>query len=103
MPETSENKAYIPLNYKQGIFLATLGGAEALSVDQVVGNFVVGKDFDALLVDVAAGSIDQYCETDFSRSKSEEKRLLELVQRFVYVGDDRNIHKVYVMGRQVKV
>lgn len=101
--ETSENKAYVPLDYKQVIFLATLGGAEALSVDQVVGNFEEGKDFDALLVDVAAGTVDQYCETDLSRSKSSELRLLELVQQFVYVGDDRNIHKVYVSGRQVKV
>lgn len=101
--ETLENKAYVPLNYKQVIFLATLGGAEALSVDKVVGNFVVGKDFDALLVDVAAGAIDQYCETDLSQSKSGESRLLELVQKFVYVGDDRNIHKVFVSGRQVKV
>lgn len=101
--ETSENNAYVPLTYKQVIFLATLGGAEALSVDQVVGNFVVGKDFDALLVDVAAGSIDQYWETDLSRSKSGEKRLLELVQKFVYAGDDRNIYKVFVSGRQVKV
>lgn len=103
MAETPENEEYVPLTYKQVIYLATLGGAEALSVDHVVGNFVVGKDFDALLVDVAAGSIDQYIETELSRSKSLEKRLLELVQNFVYVGDDRNINKVYVNGRQVKI
>lgn len=103
MVDTSDNKAYVPLNYKQSIFLATLGGAEALSMQQIVGNFVIGKDFDALLVDVAAGSIDQYCETDLSRSKSKEKCLLELVQKFVYAGDDRNILKVYVSGRQVKI
>jgi guanine deaminase len=31
-------------------FLATLGGAEVLSMDDVVGNFKPGKQFDGLIV-----------------------------------------------------
>lgn len=103
MPETAENRAYTPLDYKQGIYLATLGGAEALAVDAVVGNFVAGKDFDALLVDVNGGPIVKYLDTDMSRKKGAEKILLELVQQFIYAGDDRNIVYVYVQGKQVKL
>lgn len=32
-------------------FLATLGGAEVCCLDKSIGNFTVGKEFDALLVD----------------------------------------------------
>lgn len=96
------NNAYVPLTYKEGLYLATLGGARALAVDAVVGNFVVGKEFDALLVDVAVGPIDWIEGSRLEAAKSAEQKLLELVQRFVYVGDDRNVLKVFVQGRQVK-
>jgi len=37
-------------------YLATLGGAQVANVDERVGNFVVGKEFDALLVQTAPAS-----------------------------------------------
>lgn len=37
-------------------YLATLGGAQVANVDERVGNFVVGKEFDALLVQTAPSS-----------------------------------------------
>lgn len=101
--ENPPKEKYTPLSYREGVYLATLGGAQALNMDQTVGNFVRGKEFDALLVDVATGAIDTWPKTLLEEGKSAEQRLLELVQRFVYVGDDRNILKVYVQGRQVKV
>lgn len=93
---------YAGLNYKEALYLATLGGAEALRVDNVVGNFVVGKEFDALVVDVAAGALDVFDIPEMEAKKSAEQKLLELVQRFVYVGDDRNVQSVFVQGRKVK-
>lgn len=66
----------------------------ALALDDVVGNFQVGKDFDALIVDmdVENGGVDylHVCTP------------IELIQKFIYVGDDRNIVKVYVAGKCVK-
>lgn len=97
-----EEAAYEPLSYKEGVYLATLGGARALGVDGVVGNFAVGKEFDALLVEVAAGGIDWVVGSRLEEAKGPEQRLLELVQRFVYVGDDRNVQRVFVQGRVVK-
>lgn len=92
-----QNVQYIPLNYKQALFLATLGGAQALALDNKIGNFVGGKDFDALLVDVSIIPIDI-----FDAPVEPTDRLLEQLQKFLYTGDDRNIVKVFVAGKQLK-
>ncbi|CAL8248713.1 unnamed protein product [Merluccius merluccius] len=83
----------VPLTFEETFRLATLGGSQALSMDGQTGNFEVGKDFDALRVNVAVpdGPIDlvQY---------DGPKILLE---KFLNTGDDRNILEVYVAGRKV--
>jgi guanine deaminase len=62
-------------------------------VDDKTGNFKVGKDFDALIVNMnKPGPIDILDKTGIK----------ELIQKFLYTGDDRNIRKVYVAGQQVK-
>lgn len=93
------NVEYTPLNYKQAFYLATLGGAEALGKDNIIGNFVEGKEFDALIVDVDGGPIDVY---DLPEKLWNDESELTLLQKFLYVGDDRNIKEVFVKGRQVK-
>lgn len=98
------NRNYKPLEYKNALYLATLGGANALSLGHVCGNFKVGKDFDALLVDISNAPLDSF---DIPLSVSEKSnashsRLDKMIQKFVYVGDDRNISKVFVSGKQVK-
>lgn len=99
-PNDKQNSEYEPINYKNALYLATLGGAEALALDQVTGNFAVGKDFDALLVDLSKKPIDNFGITNENETPID--RLENLVQRFVYVGDDRNIVKVFVAGKLVK-
>lgn len=99
MSESRSNAEYTPLNYKQAFYLATLGGAEALGKDKVIGNFVDGKDFDALIIDVDGGPIDMY---DLPEKLWSTETELTLLQKFFYVGDDRNIKEVYVKGKQVK-
>lgn len=100
----SSDLNYVPFTYKEMLYLATLGGAEALAIDDKVGNFSVGKEFDALLIDTASNSpIIQYnIPENITNKKSEEEKLLELLQKFIYVGDDRNISKVFVKGVSVK-
>ncbi|XP_012280211.1 guanine deaminase [Orussus abietinus] len=85
---------YQPLNYKDVFYLATLGGATALTLDDKIGNLVPGKDFDALVVDlnVHDGPLDNLCEYT----------LEEKLQRFIHSGDDRNIVEVYIAGQRVK-
>lgn len=89
--------AYSPMTMSEAIYLATLGGAEAMAVSDVVGNFVVGKEFDALLIDVMAAD-----PIDWFDGAVAQPDLMTLLQKFIYLGDDRNVAKVFVAGRQVK-
>ncbi|KAB0803513.1 hypothetical protein PPYR_00483 [Photinus pyralis] len=88
------NKNYEPVNYCDAFYLATLGGAKALALSDKIGSFHVDKDFDALIVDMDPneGPADYL----------QECAPLELLQKFVYVGDDRNVISVYVAGKKVK-
>lgn len=93
----SDNVNYVPLDFKQALFLATLGGAQALALSDRIGNFEIGKEFDGLLIDVSRDPIDL-----FDLPQDDNTRLLEQLQKFLYVGDDRNIISVFVAGKQVK-
>uniref|UniRef100_A0AAR2LBZ8 Guanine deaminase n=1 Tax=Pygocentrus nattereri TaxID=42514 RepID=A0AAR2LBZ8_PYGNA len=50
------------LTFEEAFRLATLGGSEALSLDDQTGNFEVGKDFDALRVNmcIPGGPVDMF-------------------------------------------
>ncbi|XP_063832396.1 guanine deaminase [Ostrinia nubilalis] len=89
------------ISWSEAFYLATLGGAKALKLDHKVGSFEVGKEFDALLIDPYAfdGPIDKH---DYCISSSKEERAVTLLQKFIYLGDDRNIVQVYVKGQKVK-
>nr|CAD7579459.1 unnamed protein product [Timema californicum] len=83
-----------PLTYHEVFHLATIGGAKALSLDNRIGNFVVGKEFDALIVNM--NSFQKFPD-ELSNYTNEE-----LLQKFIFTGDDRNIRRVYVAGNVVK-
>nr|XP_036847190.1 guanine deaminase [Manis javanica] len=85
------------LTLKEVFRLATLGGSQALGLDREIGNFEVGKEFDALLINPKASDspIDLFCG-DFVGDISDA-----VIQKFLYLGDDRNIEEVYVSGKQV--
>lgn len=76
-------------DYKDAFWLATMGGAEALGLQNDIGSFAVGKSFDAILVDVSAGD-----NLDFSERDSFE----DVFQKLIHNGDDRNFSKVFVKG-----
>lgn len=74
-----------------------------MNLDDKIGSLEVGKEFDALLIDVYPkdGPITHFPE--FPELKPDCKDyLVNLVQRFTYGGDDRNIVQVYVKGEKVK-
>ncbi|GAX82583.1 hypothetical protein CEUSTIGMA_g10009.t1 [Chlamydomonas eustigma] len=82
------------ISYKEGLYLATMGGAKALNIDNQVGSFEEGKEFDALLVDVNAegGPFDIF----------DGDTIEDQFEKFINLGDDRNILEVYVQGVMVK-
>ncbi|XP_028910787.1 guanine deaminase [Ornithorhynchus anatinus] len=85
------------LTLKEVFRLATLGGSQALGLDNEIGNFEVGKEFDALLINPKATD----CPFDLFSSDFSGNILEAVIQKFLYLGDDRNIEEVYVGGKQV--
>lgn len=81
------------LTWEDALWLATAGGAAALALQDKVGHFAVGMEFDALLVDVglAGGPVDVLDRQDDP---------LMLLEHFLNNGDDRNIVEVYVQGQR---
>ncbi|OJJ43937.1 hypothetical protein ASPZODRAFT_18716 [Penicilliopsis zonata CBS 506.65] len=85
-----------PLCLYEGFFLATLGGAQVCGLDGKIGNFAVGKEFDALEIHTGEG-------VRGVMSPVEDEDSIEVIfEKFLMTGDDRNIAKVYVRGRSVK-
>ncbi len=84
---------YAALSYKEAFHLATVGGASVLGMGEVLGNFLPQKQLDCLIVDfeVAESPVDIFGT----------ENILEKFQKFLFLGDDRNIISVYVNGKQV--
>jgi guanine deaminase len=84
------------VDFKLAFWTATLGSATAIGLQDHLGSFGPGKQFDAILVSSAPPVYDIFPEAQ--RGPSSLKTDFE---RFVNLGDDRNVRKVYVRGRLV--
>ncbi|KEI39127.1 uncharacterized protein L969DRAFT_95270 [Mixia osmundae IAM 14324] len=100
-------------------YLATLGGAQVCAFDEQIGNFLVGKDFDALLVQTGQKEPDNVAPGDVSSAEDAiqttpspypeglnpaifvepDESIETLFEKFLFCGDDRNIGSVFVRGR----
>ena len=77
----------------RALYLATLGAAEALYLDDKIGNFEVGKEADFVVLDPSASSIT--ARRNNSASSIEEK-LFALMM----LADDRNVAATFINGQQ---
>jgi guanine deaminase len=82
-----------PLPASRALYLATLGAAEALYLDECIGNFVAGKDADFVVIDTGASHIT-------ARRAAAAETLDELLFAMIFLGDDRNIEATYLMGER---
>ncbi|ORY60671.1 uncharacterized protein BCR38DRAFT_442048 [Pseudomassariella vexata] len=82
------------LSIAEVFYLATLGGARVCCLDDKIGSFEEGKEFDALVINTASSGIMTMVEDD--------DPIRTIFDKFIMTGDDRNIEKVYVRGRSVK-
>ncbi|MCG8336377.1 MAG: guanine deaminase [Proteobacteria bacterium] len=77
----------------KAFYLATLGGAEALALDEDIGNFQPGKEADFIVLNLDATPLIQrrmaLCET------TEQKLFLLMT-----LGDDRSIEATHIMGER---
>ncbi|THH07287.1 hypothetical protein EW145_g3472 [Phellinidium pouzarii] len=92
------------------LYLATMGGASLCCMTDKIGSFAPGKSFDALLVsgrpetkNPAMWSLpDDFMESsnrgNHYDGEKARRRLDEMLERFFFGGDDRNILRVFVQG-----
>ncbi|MEH0868851.1 guanine deaminase [Serratia liquefaciens] len=78
----------------EAFYHATLGGARALSLDDKIGNFDVGKEADFVVLDPAVSPL-QKLRHENSRELAEQLFVL------MTLGDDRNVYRTYVDGKVV--
>ena len=75
-------------------YLATLGGARALSVDDETGSLESGKSADFIVLDLQA--------TPLIAMRSERAANIEdLLAGLIFMGDDRVVQSAYIAGREV--
>ena len=85
-----------PLPGFRALYLATLGAANALYLDDRIGNFLPGKEADFVVIDYAASAIS---ERRLSRAKDIAEQLFALIT----LGDERSVAATYVLGNPSNV
>lgn len=78
----------------EAFYLATLGSAKALMLDDKIGNFDLGKEADFVVLDPCATALQTLRHQNTSTLDEQLFVLLTL-------GDDRNIYHTYVNGELV--
>lgn len=78
----------------KSLYLATLGGANALYLDDKLGNFLPGKDADFVVLDYQATPLISY---RMQQARTLEERLFALTM----LGDDRAVKETFAAGVSV--
>lgn len=83
------------LHPAQLLWLATVGSAQALHLEDKIGNIAIGNDADLVVLDLAS--------TPAIAQRSERANdIWEAIFPTIMMGDDRAIANVWVAGRSVK-
>ncbi|KAL7802495.1 hypothetical protein V8C44DRAFT_281678 [Trichoderma aethiopicum] len=108
---TAKEKERVKLTVEEVLYLATRGGAKCVGLEDKVGGFEVGMEWDAQLValshvrddgellhlhDDAEGEEDHGFVDVFGWESWDDR-----VAKWLYNGDDRNTKRVWVKGRLV--
>lgn len=95
-------KAYVedpsavkPLDPFHSLYLATLGGAVALSLDDKIGSFLPGREADFIVLNADSNPV-------LSARIKGSKELKEKIFAYQILGDDRSVEHTYVMGKRLK-
>ncbi|GLK89489.1 guanine deaminase [Pseudomonas turukhanskensis] len=78
----------------KSLYLATLGGAQALRLDDRIGSFASGNDADFIVLDYHATPLLSY---RLQQAKNLEEKLFVLMT----IGDDRAVQETFAAGQSV--
>jgi len=78
----------------EAFYFATLGGAKALSLDHLIGNFSIGKEADFVVLDPVATALQD-------KRLEKSKNIADVLFSLIILGDERSIFHTYVDGRLV--
>jgi guanine deaminase len=85
-----------PIDAVEAFFLATLGGARALALDDRIGTLAAGKEADMVVLDPEATPLLAFRNR---RSRS----IVETLAVLATLGDDRAVRATYVAGKPASV
>ena len=77
----------------RGFYLATLGGARALRLDDRIGSFAPGREADFIVLDPEATPL-------LARRMKGARTLEERLFAWMILGDERAVRECYVMGER---
>ena len=83
------------LTLEEVFHMATLGGAQVAGLADQIGNFEVGRQFDAMIVDMR----DERLGVNAPVEDQDGPRTV--LDKFIMTGDDRNISEVFIRGKSV--
>lgn len=88
----------------RGFWSITLGGAEGLYIDDMVGNFTPGKEADFVVLDWNGGPPAQAWHQSLvidDKGPQTIEQVANLLFAIMMVGDDRAVDETWVMGKRL--
>jgi len=76
----------------KGFYMATLGNARALQLDNCIGNFEKGKEADFILINLGATPLQAV-------RQATAMTMAEKLFALMTLGDEQNIARTYIMGK----
>ncbi len=96
--ESERNK----LSPYRAFYLATLGGAKAIYLDHLIGNFVLGKEADFFSLDLQAGQHALAWHQQLACPNGVPSAIddaVELLFGVLACGDDRSVSETWIAGK----
>ncbi|RCK65371.1 putative guanine deaminase [Candida viswanathii] len=102
-PESNKEEDNYRISMADGLYMATMGGAIAVGLQDSIGSFEIGKKFDTQLIDLKShdSKVDVFDWQLPAEKGDREEKMKDLLGKWIFTGDDRNCVKVWCNGRLI--